>query len=218
MSFEPSSQPQLLFYHRGGRDTKFLPSGWWLEVISSLFGCVCRWKNTHKMMQLSCALVAMISYCRCCFPSAGGWGVKDWASCAPGGELRGTGIYGQRELHVKGHRSLCYLIFSMEISSLPQSTGPIATQMVFLGCTLCSGPAHLLQKMEGVADDVKSIPEWQPSGIIVGNWILLLSSLYSFVRDAVGDGASSSFIGMGRRAKTGGFCASVVPAICLDYR
>lgn len=52
----------------------------------------------------------------------------------------------------------------------------------------------------------------------MGNWILLHSSLYSFVQDAVGDGASSSFIGMGRRAKTGGFCASVLPAICLDYR
>lgn len=64
-----------------------------------------------------------------------------------------------------GRGSLCYLIFCKGISSLPQSTGPIATQMVlllgkvFLGCTLCSGPAHLLQKMEGVADDVKSIPE-----------------------------------------------------------
>lgn len=60
--------------------------------------------------------------------------------------------------------------------------------------------------------EVKVVPELQPLPGTVGNWIFLRPGLWSFICDAAGDGGSSSFIGMGRRAKTRAFCAGVTPA------
>lgn len=89
----------------------------------------------------------------------------------------------------------------------------------FIGCTLCCCPACLLQQMEGGRMmEVKVVPELQPLPGTVGNWIFLHAGLCSFVWDAAGDVGSSSFIGMGRRAKTRAFCAGVIPALCLNYR
>lgn len=60
--------------------------------------------------------------------------------------------------------------------------------------------------------EVKFVPELQPLPGAVGNWIFLHPGLCSFVCDAAGDGGSSSFIGLERRAKTRAFCDGVIPA------
>lgn len=57
--------------------------------------------------------------------------------------------------------------------------------------------------------EVKFVPELQPLPGAVGNWIFLHPGLCSFVCDAAGDGGSSSFIGLERRAKTRAFCAEL---------